>query len=51
VCPVTPGLRRLSWVFEDPKSLPLARVREIRDDIDRHVRELVVRLDDETGGR
>lgn len=45
VCPVTPGVRRISWVFDDPKNLPLERVREIRDDIDRHVRELVGQLD------
>ena len=23
VCPVTPGVRRISWVFDDPKSLPI----------------------------
>ena len=45
VCPVTPGVRRISWVFDDPKDLPLERVREIRDDIDRHVRELLEELD------
>jgi len=45
VCPVTPGVRRISWVFEDPKNLPVESVREIRDDIDRHVRELVAQLE------
>jgi protein-tyrosine-phosphatase len=45
VCPATPGVRRMSWVFEDPKDLPVERVREIRDDIDSHVRELLGRLD------
>jgi arsenate reductase len=30
VCPVTPGVRRISWVFPNPKDLPLERVREIR---------------------
>ena len=45
VCPVTPGVRRISWVFDNPKNLPLERVRQIRDDIDRHVRELVEELD------
>jgi arsenate reductase (thioredoxin) len=44
VCPVTPGVRRISWVFDDPKNLPLERVREIRDEIDRHARELVGEL-------
>jgi arsenate reductase (thioredoxin) len=45
VCPVTPGVRRISWVFDDPKNLPLERVREIRDEIDLRVRELVAQLD------
>jgi arsenate reductase (thioredoxin) len=45
VCPVTPGVRRISWVFDDPKDLPLETVREIRDDIDRHVHELLAELD------
>ncbi|MFL6006416.1 MAG: low molecular weight phosphatase family protein [Gaiellaceae bacterium] len=45
VCPVTPGVRRISWVFEDPKNLPLEQVRPIRDEIDRRVRQLVAELD------
>lgn len=44
VCPVTPGTRRISWVFDDPKNLPLERVREIRDDIDEHVRDLLAQI-------
>jgi arsenate reductase (thioredoxin) len=39
-CPVVPGLRRDDWPLEDPKGKPIARVREIRDD----VRERVVAL-------
>jgi len=45
VCPVTPGVRRISWVFEDPGNLPLEQVRAIRDEIDRSVRQLVAELD------
>ena len=45
VCPVTPGVRRISWVFEDPKNLPLERVREIRGEIGRKVEQLVAELD------
>jgi arsenate reductase len=45
VCPVTPGVRRISWVFEDPKNLPLERVREIRDDIGKSVEQLLRELD------
>jgi arsenate reductase (thioredoxin) len=40
VCPITPGVRRISWVFRDPKNLPLEQVREIRDEIAAKVREL-----------
>jgi arsenate reductase (thioredoxin) len=33
-CPVPPpGVRRADWPLEDPKGLPLARVREIREQI------------------
>jgi arsenate reductase len=45
VCPVTPGLRRLSWVFRDPKNLPLEEVRPIRSEIERHVEQLARELD------
>jgi len=45
VCPVTPGVRRISWVFDDPKELPLERVRELRDEIELSVEKLVEELD------
>ena len=32
-CPVIPGLRRDDWPLPDPKGQPIARVREIRDQI------------------
>jgi len=47
VCPVTPGVRRISWVFDDPKNLPLERVREIRDEIKESVEQFVRALDGE----
>jgi arsenate reductase len=40
-CPVVPGLRRDDWPLEDPKGKPHERVREIRDDVERHVRRLL----------
>ena len=46
VCPVTPGVRRVSWELPDPKNLPLEQVRPIRDEIKRRVQELVHELDD-----
>ena len=44
-CPVTPpGTRRIYWNLPDPKNLPLADVRPIRDEIARRVDELLVEL-------
>jgi arsenate reductase (thioredoxin) len=50
VCPVTPGVRRISWEFLDPKTLPLAEVRSIRDEIERQVKQLVHDLDGDAQG-
>ena len=44
-CPVVPGKRYVAWQLPDPKDEPLERVREIRDEIDRHVHELLGELD------
>jgi arsenate reductase (thioredoxin) len=44
-CPVYPGRRYLDWDLDDPVGLPLPRVREIRDDIEGRVRELLASLD------
>lgn len=43
-CPVYPGRRYLDWELDDPAGLPIARVREIRDDIDGRVRALLGEL-------
>jgi arsenate reductase len=40
-CPVVPGAKRDDWPLEDPKGKPLARVREIREDIRERVAKLV----------
>ena len=42
-CPVVPGLRRDDWPLEDPKGKPVARVREIRDDVRARVIALLSR--------
>jgi protein-tyrosine-phosphatase len=44
-CPVIPGTRYLAWHLPDPKNQPTERVREIRDEIDRNVHELLDELD------
>jgi protein-tyrosine-phosphatase len=46
-CPVIPGKRYVAWNLPDPKNQPLERVREIRDDIDGRIHELVSDLDQE----
>jgi len=43
-CPYIPGKRYVDWDLEDPKGLPLERVREIRDDIAARVQRLVAEL-------
>jgi arsenate reductase len=45
VCPVTPGVRRISWELPDPKHLPLEQVRPIRDELARRVAKLLRELD------
>jgi arsenate reductase (thioredoxin) len=47
-CPVIPGKRYVSWELPDPKELPLAQVRELREQIEQLVRQLVEELDLET---
>jgi len=38
---VVPGLRRLDWPLEDPKGQPIARVREIRDEVRERILQLL----------
>ena len=45
VCPVLPGTTYVDWGLDDPAGQPLERVREIRDEIERRVRELAAELD------
>jgi arsenate reductase len=44
-CPVIPGKRYIDWDLTDPKDLPIANVRRIRDDIKNRVAALVEELD------
>lgn len=44
-CPYVPGKHYVNWQLPDPKNQPIARVREIRDDIANRVHELVRDLD------
>jgi len=40
-CPVVPGIERDDWPLDDPKGQPIARVREIRDDVELRVRRML----------
>jgi arsenate reductase len=44
-CPVIPGKRYIAWDLPDPKTMPLDRVRLLRDDIATRVRALIGELD------
>ena len=44
-CPVIPGKRYVDWDLPDPSGLPVAQVREIRDDISKRVGGLMESLD------
>jgi arsenate reductase len=48
-CPVIPGRRYIDWDLADPKDMPIADVRRIRDDIKTRVASLVEELENQTG--
>jgi arsenate reductase len=48
-CPYIPGKTYLDWDLHDPKDLPLADVRALRDEIDHRVKDLIATLDRASG--
>jgi arsenate reductase len=44
-CPVIPGKRYVNWQLPDPKGRPVDEVRELRDEIESRVEQLVSELD------
>jgi protein-tyrosine-phosphatase len=46
-CPVVPGVRYEDWPLDDPAGRDVEVVRPIRDEIERRVRDLLARLEDE----
>ncbi|MEO8255871.1 MAG: arsenate reductase ArsC [Acidobacteriota bacterium] len=42
-CPYVPGVRRDDWPLEDPKGLPVERIRAIRNDVRARVEALIMR--------
>ena len=47
-CPVYPGKRYLDWDLTDPAGQPIGIVRDVRDDIEQRVRDLLASLDTPT---
>jgi arsenate reductase len=43
-CPYIPGKRYVEWELPDPSGRPMDKVREVRDEIARRVRDLSPRL-------
>lgn len=43
-CPYVPGTRYVDWPLDDPAGQPVERVRPVRDEIERRVRELLAEL-------
>ncbi|MDO5035081.1 MAG: heat-shock protein HtpX [Actinomycetaceae bacterium] len=43
-CPIYPGKHYEDWAIQDPAGQPIETVREIRDDIERHVDDLLARV-------
>jgi arsenate reductase len=43
-CPYIPGKRYLDWELDDPAGLPIERVREVRDEIERRATVLAGEL-------
>jgi len=42
-CPVVPGAKREDWPLQDPKGLPIAEVRKIREQVRSRVQALLAR--------
>jgi arsenate reductase len=40
-CPYVPGVEVLDWPLDDPKGMPVERVREIRAEIQKRVAVLI----------
>jgi protein-tyrosine-phosphatase len=47
-CPFVPALVRLDWDLSDPKGKPLEFFREVRDEIEHRVRQLLDNLGQDT---
>ena len=43
-CPLYPGKKYEDWELDDPAGQPIKKVRQIRDDIGRHVEQLLREL-------
>jgi protein-tyrosine-phosphatase len=44
VCPATMISKMINWDLKDPKNQPIEKVREIRDEIEQKVKDLILQL-------
>ncbi len=43
-CPIVPGVQRQDWDLPDPAGRPIEFMRNVRDDIEKRIRELVINI-------
>jgi len=43
-CPYLPAQENIAWQIDDPKDQPIEKIREIRDDIDKKVKDLIAKI-------
>lgn len=48
VCPVIPGVRSLHWPLPNPAGGPITAFREVRDELSRRIRALLLDLTQDT---
>jgi arsenate reductase len=41
VCPFVPAKQRIEWEIEDPKEEPIEKFREVRDEIEKKIKEFM----------
>ena len=43
-CPLVPGARRLDWDLPDPAGQPIEFMRNVRDEIEQRVKDLIFEM-------
>jgi protein-tyrosine-phosphatase len=40
-CPIVPGARHMDWALPDPAAKPVEFMRDVRDEIEKRVQDLI----------